>query len=56
MDECKSLTHGPNLERLRTLQGDFSPEMGLYVRLARRLLRTSTGPTLNLLLLLHESV
>lgn len=28
-----SKTHGPNLERLRTLQGGFAPEMGLYVRL-----------------------
>lgn len=28
-----SRAHGPNLERLRTLQGGFAPEMGLYVRL-----------------------
>lgn len=28
-----SKAHGPNLERLRTLQGGFAPEMGLYLRL-----------------------
>jgi hypothetical protein len=28
-----SNAHGANLERLRTLQGGFAPEMGLYVRL-----------------------